>query len=258
MAAHADPHRSSTEMSQREAALAASSCYEKAETLPEGKATYSSLEASKLRYKVADSSSKEVTDPSSAIADSEKMSVTISGLTPADFGSLVHAVLEHRLKDEPAMVPRRIKSLVDNEKTLASLLSAAQAMADSFINSDLGKRWAVSKNRESEYPVITSVTVEGKPIIIIGQMDLLFEDDDEVTVVDFKTDKTENPEDHYGQLAAYCQAAGDIFNKPASVWLLYLRSGKAVNVTEEVKALSLEHIAAALAVNLSPRQRVFQ
>jgi ATP-dependent helicase/nuclease subunit A len=141
---------------------------------------------------------------------------------------------------------------VDNEKTLASLLSAAQAMADSFVNSDLGKRWAVSKNREAEYPVITSVMVEGKPIAITGQMDLLFEEDDEVTVVDFKTDRAENPEDHYAQLAAYCQAAGDIFNKPAAVWLFYLRSGRAVNVTEEVKSLSLEHIAAtSLAFNVS-------
>jgi ATP-dependent helicase/nuclease subunit A len=82
-------------------------------------------------------------------------------------------------------------------------------------------------------------------------MDLLFEDDDEVTVVDFKTDKAENPEDHYGQLAAYCQAAGDIFNKPASVWLFYLRSGRAVNITEEVKALSLEEIAATTLVAVS-------
>jgi ATP-dependent helicase/nuclease subunit A len=235
MATHVDSHRSSIEMSQREAAIAASSYYEKAETLPEGKVAYSVIEASKLRYKVTDTVWG---------VDSEKVSVTISGLSPADFGSLVHAVLEYRLNDEPAVVPRRIRSLVDNEKTLASLLSSAQAMADSFINSDLGKRWAASKNRESEYPVITSVMVYGKPITITGQMDLLFEEDDEVTVVDFKTDKVENPEDHYGQLAAYSQAAGDIFRKPVGAWLFYLRSGRAVNVTEEVKALSLEEISA--------------
>jgi ATP-dependent helicase/nuclease subunit A len=65
-----------------------------------------------------------------------------------------------------------------------------------------------------------------------------------VVVVDFKTDKLENPEDHYGQLAAYYRAAGDIFGKPVSLWLYYLRSGSAVNVTEEVNVLSLEELAA--------------
>ncbi|MDR0314148.1 MAG: UvrD-helicase domain-containing protein [Treponema sp.] len=256
LAARSGPHQGSTEKSQQEAAIAAADYYEKAETLPEGKAANSALEASKLRYKVWEVGSGEW-----GVGESQKtpsdISDTISGLSPADFGSMVHAVLEARLKEEPLIIPHKIKSLVDNEKTLESVLSAAQAMADSFINSDLGKRWAVSINRESEYPVITSVIVEGKPIAITGQMDLLFEEENEVTVVDFKTDRTENPEDHYGQLAAYRQAAGDIFGKPASAWLFYLRSGRAVNVTDEVKALSLEEIAtttlAATTLNNSPK-----
>ena len=63
-------------------------------------------------------------------------------------------------------------------------------------------------------------------------------------MIDFKTDKAENPEDHYGQLAAYYRAVGDIFGKPVSLWLYYLRSGSAVNITEEVKTISLEELAA--------------
>ena len=78
----------------------------------------------------------------------------------------------------------------------------------------------------------------------MGQIDLLFEEAGEVVVVDFKTDRIEKPEDHYGQLAAYYQAALDIFGKPASVWLFYLRSGRALDVTAAVKSLSLDVIAA--------------
>jgi ATP-dependent helicase/nuclease subunit A len=76
----------------------------------------------------------------------------------------------------------------------------------------------------------------------MGQIDLLFMAENEVVVVDFKTDRIENPADHYGQLAAYYRAAGDIFGKPASVWLFYLRSGSAVNVTHEIDRLSLEDL----------------
>jgi ATP-dependent exoDNAse (exonuclease V) beta subunit len=115
-------------------------------------------------------------------------------------------------------------------------------MADGFISSELGRRWAASDYRESEFPVITSVIINGKPAAIMGQIDLLFGEDEEIVAADFKTDKIENPEDHYGQLAAYYRAVGDIFGKPVSVWLCYLRSGRLVNVTEEVKRLSLEEL----------------
>jgi ATP-dependent helicase/nuclease subunit A len=83
---------------------------------------------------------------------------------------------------------------------------------------------------------------EGKQLAIMGQIDLLFMAENEVVVVDFKTDRIENPADHYGQLAAYSRAAGDIFSKPASVWLFYLRSGNAVNLTQEIESLSLEDL----------------
>jgi len=90
--------------------------------------------------------------------------------------------------------------------------------------------------------------LEGRTIAITGQIDLLFGEDTNsndagpVTVVDFKTDRIENPEDHYAQLAAYFRAVEDIFARPVSVWLYYLRSGRAVDVTEAVKRLSLEKV----------------
>ena len=231
--------------SQKEAALAADSFYNKAELLCEGKAAQPYLTASKLRYEPESHGNEALkSGPDDTALDRLLEKV---GLTPADFGSLVHALLENSLKGLPCEIPLVIRFHPD-EKASQSLLALAGSMADSFLASALGKRWASAQNNrrnfsQSEFSVITAVDVKGRAVAITGQMDLLFEEDDEVVVVDFKTDKVENPEDHYGQLAAYCRAAGDIFCKPVSLWLYYLRSGNAVNVSEEVKGLSLEELA---------------
>jgi ATP-dependent helicase/nuclease subunit A len=233
--------------SQVEAALAAAPFYEKAEILPEGKAGPMVIEASKLQYRQEKMTQMDLFTETAAMYPMRKNSpldthLERAGLEPADFGTLVHGVLEGRLNGHPPTVPARIDSRLTEEKTRHSLLAIAETMADKFLSSSLGKRWAASNNRESEFSVITSVKVKEKAIAISGQIDLIFEEADEAVVVDFKTDRVENPEDHFAQLAAYRQAAGDIFGKPASVWLYYLRSGNTVNITNEVKIISLEEL----------------
>jgi ATP-dependent helicase/nuclease subunit A len=226
---------------QREAALAAAPIYENAEILPEGKAGPPSLQASDLRYLPQNQSALDGRPKDDDFPETPEM----YGFDPVDFGSLVHALLEARLKGQPCSIPPKIRSSIDDESVLSKLLDSAEVIANSFLTSELGKRWAASDHREAEFPVITSAVIKEKAIAIMGQIDLLFEEENELVVVDFKTGKAENPEDHYGQLAAYYRAGGDIFGKPVSVWLFYLRSGRAVNVTKEVNALSLEELAIA-------------
>ena len=232
---------------QREAALAAAPFYDKAALVPAGRAGPPYLEASKLRC-IPRSPIKQPGNAEGKIGNSAFDSVAEkAGLSAADFGSLVHAVVEGRLNLQPCVVPKKIKSRVDDERSLKKLMGEAEVLADKFLVSELGKRWEAGRqagDRQSEFPIITSALAEGKPVAITGQIDLLLTEEDEVVVVDFKTDRIENPEDHYGQLAAYYRAAGDIFGKPISVWLFYLRSGRAVNVTENIRSLSLEDIAA--------------
>jgi hypothetical protein len=63
-------------------------------------------------------------------------------------------------------------------------------------------------------------------------------------IVDFKTDKAENPGRHLGQLAAYRRAVSDIYpGKAVQAWLFYLRSGKALPVTELLDEISIEKLA---------------
>jgi ATP-dependent helicase/nuclease subunit A len=253
--------------SQKEAALAAESFYNSAELLREGKAVQPYLAASKLRYRAQESGKEPLKSGPDDSALDRLLEKT--GLAPEDFGSLVHALLESILKGQPfiraegfntfctlshasfrarlLILPSKINFRPDDVKARQGLIALARSMADSFLSSALGKRWASAQGRNSsysEFPVITAAVVEGKAVAVSGIIDLLFEEDEEVVVVDFKTDRIEDPEIHYGQLAAYCRAAGDIFGKPVSLWLYYLRSGSAVNVTEEVRGLSLDELAA--------------
>ncbi|MDR0473517.1 MAG: UvrD-helicase domain-containing protein [Treponema sp.] len=247
LAAYGENRLASKEPTQREAAVAAAFAYEKAKVLPEGKAGPVSIDASKLKYKLQSPEGIKKAAGNSAEIKNHVLDSLLekTGLGGSGFGTLVHTVLEGRLNNREYFIPPVIRSRLDDEKKSEVIIKEAELMADKFFSSALGKRWASSSCRESEFPVITSVNnIEGKAVAIMGQIDLLFEEDDEVVVVDFKTDRIESPEDHYGQLAAYYQAVADIFGKPASVWLYYLRSGSAVNVTEEVQNISPEKLAA--------------
>ena len=79
---------------------------------------------------------------------------------------------------------------------------------------------------------------------MIGQIDLLFEYDNVVYVVDYKTDQKLYPERHREQLLIYKTAAENFYKmegfgadmgkketvKPVKAYIFYLRSQKAVEV----------------------------
>ncbi|MCL2831754.1 MAG: UvrD-helicase domain-containing protein [Treponema sp.] len=230
---------------QKNSALIASSFYDSAAIIPQGEAFPGSIEAGRLRYETFDAAAGISVSLNTQPENDSDISAQIN---PADFGSFVHEVLEARLKGQEPKVSQKIQSAAGSEKALLLLQAQAMGMADLFFDSVLGKRFMLSINHETEFPVITSVVINGKPVAITGRMDLFFEEENEIVIVDFKTDKIKNPEDHYGQMAAYYRAAVDIFNKPVSVWLFYLRrdetAGNAVNVTDKIRDLPLEEMAA--------------
>ena len=63
------------------------------------------------------------------------------------------------------------------------------------------------------------------PVIIQGAVDLVFEEEDGIIIVDFKTDRTDNPatlKDTYAeQLNIYAKACEKIYNKPIKQKILY-------------------------------------
>jgi ATP-dependent helicase/nuclease subunit A len=166
-----------------------------------------------------------------------------AGLSAADFGTIVHAFLEDRLNRRPPAVPPRVLARL-KEGGLEAARQEALLMADRFLASELGKKSAASAHRESEFPFVTAVKTGDRTVALTGQIDLLFEEGGVFHVVDFKTDKVENPQDHYGQLAVYKRAVEDIFGKPVKAWLYYLRAGHAVEL--RLDGVSIEEIVSAL------------
>jgi ATP-dependent helicase/nuclease subunit A len=138
--------------------------------------------------------------------------------TPAaDFGTWTHRAIEARFLGTSAWVPDDFRPLVEE-------------MANRFASSELGTLASQAAWRESEYGFITRYTLGDRPITVTGQMDLIFETGGTVYVVDYKTDRVEDPEIHAEQLAVYRKAARELREKPAETWLFYLRSGNAVRL----------------------------
>jgi ATP-dependent helicase/nuclease subunit A len=162
---------------------------------------------------------------------------------PAEFGTLAHLCVETLLKGgEPFIPPGPAGSLSPREAEI--LLSAGKELAERFLRSPLGKAAAASPFRRNEYSFRSFYPRQRPPgggeadqgpenagIYINGTIDLLFEREDQVWVVDFKTDSAENPPEHLPQMAFYYRAARDLRKKQCRVWLYYLRTGHAVELS---------------------------
>ncbi len=143
-----------------------------------------------------------------------------SKISAADFGTWAHSAIESRFTGVSAWIPAEFRSLTAE-------------MAERFISSRLGNLATSAAWRESEYGFITRYTVEERPATVTGQMDLIFETENTVYVVDYKTDRLEDPSIHAEQLAVYRKAASELRNKPAETWIFYLRTGNAVKLEGE-------------------------
>ncbi|MDR2632123.1 MAG: UvrD-helicase domain-containing protein [Treponema sp.] len=143
--------------------------------------------------------------------------------SPADFGTLAHACTEALLNHREAQIPRSLAGYLALEEA-RTLLSAGKALAERFIASPLGAIACQAAFRKSEYR-FRSLSSAG--IFIDGTIDLLFETLETVYLVDFKTDRQENPREHLTQMTWYYQAAQVLRKKPCKTYLYYLRSGHA-------------------------------
>jgi ATP-dependent helicase/nuclease subunit A len=159
------------------------------------------------------------------------------------FGTIAHICVEAQLNKEEAVIPSNISGLLTPYE-LSALLKAGNEIASRFISSPLGIIAQNAKLRESEFTFRSLIkNHEGREVFINGTIDLFFEDANSIHVVDFKTDSRETPSEHVAQMACYYQAVSSLFALPAKkeccVWLYYLRTGHAVEVTEKVKQFNL-------------------
>ncbi|HVW84135.1 MAG TPA: UvrD-helicase domain-containing protein, partial [Bryobacteraceae bacterium] len=127
-------------------------------------------------------------------------------ISAADLGSLVHAALSGKPGEYPA---------------------EARILANVFLESDLGRRAQAASRVEREWDFIADM--EG--ILVRGTIDLWFEEDGEIYLVDYKTDMTVRADEYGPQLELYALAIERAFGKrPAGAYLHFLRSNTVVEV----------------------------
>jgi ATP-dependent helicase/nuclease subunit A len=160
-------------------------------------------------------------------------------LESADFGTLVHDFMEARFTGQKPSA--RLLAALD-DKNAKIIQDAVRDMGERFFASGLGRKSLQAEYRETEFPVITLSRAGGKTLTITGKIDLLFEWEGTIQVVDFKTDRVEDPALHLGQMTAYAQAAGDIFGKPVRSWLFFFRTGNEVELTGRIQEGDLDKL----------------
>ena len=157
------------------------------------------------------------------------------------FGTIAHACVASILNGEKTGIPVSLDGLFapdDGEL----LLAAGTELAQCFVDSPLGKIARHAELRENEYNFRSLISDHmGNEIFVSGAIDLLFEDEKTVHVVDFKTDSRESPGDYTGQMSYYYQAVSALFAAPLKkecrTWLYYLRTGHAVEMTDKAKQI---------------------
>ena len=161
-----------------------------------------------------------------------------------NFGTIAHSCVEALLNGTEAVIPSNISGLLSPSE-LTSLTEAGNELAKRFIASPLGKITQSSRLRESEFQFRTIIKKSGeKEIFINGTIDLFIEEENTIHIVDFKTDSREIPNEHTAQLSCYLNALRGLFKeKKCRAWLYYLRTGHAVEMTQEAEEFDLEKTA---------------
>ncbi|HDQ14687.1 MAG TPA: hypothetical protein ENN41_07730, partial [Sediminispirochaeta sp.] len=157
------------------------------------------------------------------------------------FGELVHRIIEGRIKGSPAApdLPPTLESY--GEEDTRRLVESARRIADSFFQSPLGREVESAAERvESELPFVLRVdgpNTEGgvEPIVVNGKIDLILDREDQVLVLDFKTDRHARPEAYRLQMELYRRAVEEIYRCRTRVFLVYLQHGESVELEEGMK-----------------------
>ncbi len=153
------------------------------------------------------------------------------------FGSLCHGAIENRIMQDGLDRLEFLKSHCPLEDAYPILEKEAYRLADQFLESEAARALLEERNgklkREVEVPFLLKAEDENGPLWIHGRMDLVLVGMDRVRVLDFKTDRYIQPEQHAAQLSLYRQAALEIWKLPVETYLVYLRFGEIIPVPEE-------------------------
>ncbi len=147
--------------------------------------------------------------PLAAVSDAGELAISLELAPPVDIGTAVHRVME--LITLPAGDDlEAITAAVCVESGIASATAEVLELSRRCLASTSVRRALRSDRYEREVP-FSAVLDDGTHLV--GRMDLVFRERDEVVIVDFKTDKVQTAAEldaatvgHSGQAAAYAEA----------------------------------------------------
>lgn len=171
-------------------------------------------------------------------ASSRPAFLSEKGLTPAERGTALHGYLQFADYRAAAEDPR-----AELERLLSQgFLTSAQAQAvdlervRAFFRSPVARRILASPSVSREFRFAVEIpagrTEPGlprpfaeEPVVLQGAADCVFEEEGKLVIVDFKTDRTGDPdalwERYRGQLDLYRLAVGQCTGRPVAQCLLY-------------------------------------
>ncbi|SMC95747.1 DNA helicase/exodeoxyribonuclease V, subunit A [Sporomusa malonica] len=161
-----------------------------------------------------------------------------SGLTPVEYGIMMHTVMQHVSLNGP-YTAEAIAAQV-RELEVRQILPPGQAQAvdansvAAFFTSSLGQRLIEARQVWRELPFSLMLPAEkfysdlngcGERIFVQGVIDCLFAEDDGLVLVDFKTDKAASADElaakYAAQLSMYAVAVERILGRPVKEQVLY-------------------------------------
>ena len=196
----------------------------------------SKLTATQLKGRELDSEAAEGTDTPRPVRpvpfERPDFAAKKFGLTAAQRGTATHKVLQYldfARTGSVEEISREIQRMVtDRFITEEEGNSADPGKLADFFATDLGKELLAAPVREREYKFSLLLPGEdffsdaqGEEILFQGVIDCWFENESGITVVDFKTDRTPDPERYRPQVEAYTKALEMLLCRQVSRTALY-------------------------------------
>jgi ATP-dependent exoDNAse (exonuclease V) beta subunit len=151
----------------------------------------------------------------------------------ARWGTLAHRVMHDKLlgRYDASLLPAALHSGF-GEGAFDALRTEAERVADVFLASSWGERFARAAEKETEFPFLFRYVFRQDEYFIRGDIDLYFIEGDRAWLLDFKTDRSLNPIEYEVQLGIYSAALASLHGQSVSASLYSLRSGETIELPD--------------------------
>ncbi len=154
---------------------------------------------------------------------------------PAAFGTLAHYIMEQKIRNTYARedIPEQYINAFPGAM-LPRIIAGIEEMAGRFFADPIAEQLRRACRIETEFDFISRYAAEDNEYFVFGRMDLYFETETAVYVVDFKTDRLFVPSLHDVQLQLYAKAAEELSGKKPECMLFFLRDGSVHGVVPDL------------------------